>query len=394
MRRAQFLLRLGAALLALAALISLVASPDRRTSLPYVIQVLVGAGCVLAVTGRPVARIRRRLTPDRLITIFIVLGYVAITAILLSTRWPVYKLSFLGGLYAALPSIRSLPISLFAQGLTPNQAGGLMATFAAFGTAVAVGDTVTIGATDAETFPHRRRQRIVAGILGICGTGVVFMTGSRAALAAVGVAVVIALVVRDRRWLLPAAVGAAVMAGIAFIRPDAPRAVLDIFLRDETIETKLVARLDIWRSVLRAIQDHPFTGIGLGVLNQILPFRYPYETVGLSFTVTHAHDTYLDTALTLGIVGLVGLLLLLTGIVWMALAIPQRLSAARIYAHGMLASAVVFMVFGITDSLSLSTPSSLVLWTWAITLSLVVPCDYSSYAGCPESTSMVDCRVE
>jgi exopolysaccharide production protein ExoQ len=207
---------------------------------------------------------------------------------------------------------------------------------------------------------------------------------------AVGVALVVSLVVRDRRWLLLPAAGAAAMVVIVLVHPDTPRALLEVFLRDETIETKLVARLDIWRSVLRAIQDHPFTGIGLGVLNQILPFRYPYETVGLSFTVTHAHDIYLDTALTLGIAGLVGLLLVLAGIVWTALAIPVHFFAARTYALGMLASAVVFMVFGITDSLSLSTPSSLVLWAWVVTLSLVAPYDSCAYSGCADGQAMVD----
>lgn len=396
LKQAVTLLRLGAALLALAAVTSLAASPDRRTSLPYVIQVLVGAACVLAVAGRPVPGIRRRLTPTRLITVYVALGYVALAAILLSTRWPIYKLSFLSGLYAAMPSIRSLPISLFAQGLTPNQAGGLMATFSAFATAIAISASpARLEASPArlENPRRRRQQRIAAAVLGVCGTGVVFMTGSRAALVAVGVAVVVTLVVRDRRWLLLPAAGAVAMAVIVLVHPGTPRAVLEIFLRDETIETKLVARLDIWQSVLRAIQDHPFTGIGLGVLNQILPFRYPYETVGLAFTVTHAHDVYLDTALTLGIVGLAGLLLVLAGIVRTALALPAHLSAARTYALGMLASAVVFMVFGITDSLSLSTPSSLVLWAWVVTLSLVAPYDRSLCSGCAEPQTMVDSHL-
>lgn len=380
------MMRLGAALLALAAIVSLVASPDRRTSLPYVVQVLLGAGCLLAVAGRPVALIRRLLAPDRLLTVFVGLGYVALAAILASTRWPSYKLSFLSGIFAALPSIRSLPISLFAQGLTPNQAGGLMATFTAFGVAIALSPAP--GGDDATRW--QRRRRIAAGILGACGIIVVFMTGSRAALAAVGVATLVILVLRDRRWLLLPAAGAVAVAALTIVRPGMPQSLLGIFLRDETLETKLVARLDIWRSVLRAIQDHVFTGIGLGVLNQILPFRYPYETVGLSFTVTHAHDIYLDTALTLGILGLVGLMLILAGIMRAASAIPDGLFAARIYARGMLAATVVFMVFGITDSLSLSTPSSIVLWVWAITLSLVVPYACPVRPGCANEHAMLD----
>ena len=45
---------------------------------------------------------------------------------------------------------------------------------------------------------------------------------------------------------------------------------------------------------------HPFTGIGLGSLNDVLPIRYPYESVGLTYTVTQAHNAVLDTALTMG----------------------------------------------------------------------------------------------
>lgn len=379
------MMRLGAALLALAAVVSLVVSPDRRTSLPYVVQVLLGAGCLLAVAGRPVPLIRRLLAPDRLITVFVGLGYVALAAMLVSTRWPAYKLSFLSGVYAALPSIRSLPISLFAQGLTPNQAGGLMATFTAVGLAVALAPPP--GGDDAGRW---RRRRVAAGVLGGCGIIVVFMTGSRAALAAVGVATLVVLILRDRRWLLLPAGGAVAAAVLTIIRPGLPGSLLGIFLRDETLETKLVARLDIWRSVLRAIQDHVFTGTGLGVLNQILPLRYPYETVGLSFTVTHAHDIYLDTALTLGILGLVGLMLLLAGIIYTASAVPDGFFAARNYARGMLAATVVFMIFGITDALSLSTPSSIVLWVWAITLSLVVPYTCPLGPGCANEPTMLD----
>lgn len=389
-------MRLGAALLALAAVVSLAASPDRRTSLPYVVQALLGAGCLLAVAGRPARAVRRLATPDRLITAFVGLGYVALVGILLSTRWPAYKLSFLSGVYAALPSIRSLPISLLAQGLTPNQAGGLMAGFTAVAVAITLdpGRLLRSSATDATEDAVSHRRRVSAGVLTICGVMVVFMTGSRAALAAVGVATLVMLILRTRRWLLLPAGGAVIAVALAIFRPGLPGSLFAIFLRDETVETKLVARLDIWRSVLGAIQDHVFTGIGLGVLNQVLPFRYPYETVGLSFTVTHAHDVYLDTALTLGIFGLVGLMLLLAGIVYTALAVPDGLFATRNYARAMLAATVVFMIFGITDALSLSTPSSIVLWVWAITLSLVIPYARPVPPGCANEHAMLHFNKE
>ena len=35
-------------------------------------------------------------------------------------------------------------------------------------------------------------------------------------------------------------------------------------------------RAHIWSSALRAVEEHPFTGIGLGVFNQMMPVPHPY----------------------------------------------------------------------------------------------------------------------
>ena len=369
LRRGLLLLRLGAALLSLTAAVSLVVSPAPRASLPYVLLIVGGAGLVLVLAGNPLARLRRRATPERIVFFFIVCGWLGLLGFGLSTKWPIYKLSFLGPVYAALPSIRSLPLPLLAQGLGPNQAGGLMAGLTAFAVGIAILDNGRESAGESRDLG----RRVAAVGLALCGTALVVLTGSRAALAGLVVSSVLMLMFRSRRWLWATA-SSLVLAGVVIAaKPAIGRAGIGALLRDETIETKLVARLDIWSSVLRAIQDHAFTGIGLAVLNRVLPVRYPYESVGLSFTVSHAHNAFLDTALTIGIPGLLGLLALLAGMVQLALALREYGNMTRACALGLLSSTIVFAIFGLTDSLSLSTASSIVLWMWCIGLALLTP---------------------
>ncbi len=119
---------------------------------------------------------------------------------------------------------------------------------------------------------------------------------------------------------------------------------------------------------LRGIQDHLFTGIGLGVFNDVMPVRYPYRTVGLSYPVSQAHNLFLDVALAIGIVGALGLGLLLAGSGLTAFRGWKERSPSGVVSLGVLASIVAFLVFGITDSISLSIPSSFIVWLWACAL--------------------------
>jgi O-antigen ligase len=184
------------------------------------------------------------------------------------------------------------------------------------------------------------------------------------------VAFLFLLILRDRRWLW-LLVGASLL-GLVIVALDDRllTQMAAIFLRDETLDTKLVARLDIWLSALRGIEDHAFTGTGLGVFNEIVPVRYPYESVGLSYSVSQAHNVLLDTALTLGLPGLSGLLLLIAG---MALGAKEQLGSrrgGRALAGGVLSATLVYLVFGLTDALSFSSPFGLVLWVLALALAL------------------------
>lgn len=359
MSTAHTFVRVGAGLLSVALVFSLWASPDRKSSLPWFAIAMVGVILVLVVTGRPLPAIARRVRPTHLLWFFLAAGFVTLVVTLLTTRWPAYKLSWLTSVYAAFPSIRSLPLWWTQAGLQPNQTGGFLALVTAFAAAVAGAPSL------------RRLYRWPAVFLTVAGFVVVFMTGSRAALAGLVVAVLLVAVLRTSRWLWAWGTGLVALV-LGLLASGQLTRIFHFFVRDETLDTKLVARLDIWSSALSGIQDHFLTGIGLGVFNQVMPTRYPYQTVGLSFPVSQAHNVFLDTALAVGLPGAIGLLLLLVGCVILAIQGLKQSDLIGAVSMGMLASIIVYLIFGVTDSISLSIPTSFIIWLWVCALAIIL----------------------
>jgi O-antigen ligase len=106
----------------------------------------------------------------------------------------------------------------------------------------------------------------------------------------------------------------------------------------------------------------------LGVFNHVVPARYPYHVVGLAFPVSQAHNLFLDVTLAIGFPGLLGLVLLLVGCFILALKRSGDSGTSTPIALGILASLVVYLVFGLTDSISLSVPTSFIIWLWSASL--------------------------
>ncbi len=69
-------------------------------------------------------------------------------------------------------------------------------------------------------------------------------------------------------------------------------------------------RVEIWSRALYAIQDFPFTGLGLGTFERVVAVLYPLFLNPAS-TVPHAHNLLLQVAVDLGLPGLVAYLALL-----------------------------------------------------------------------------------
>jgi putative inorganic carbon (hco3(-)) transporter len=69
-------------------------------------------------------------------------------------------------------------------------------------------------------------------------------------------------------------------------------------------------RVEIWSRALYAIQDFPFTGLGLGTFERVVAILYPLFLIR-GGTAPHAHNLFLQVAVDLGLLGLVAYLALL-----------------------------------------------------------------------------------
>ena len=359
------LVRVGAGLVGLASLVSMWATPDWRRSLPWFVITICGVVMVLIVTGGWLPLFARKVSRSALTRFFLAANFTSLLVALFTSNWLAYKYPWLSRLYSVLPSIHASPFSWARPGLPANQTGGMLAVLTTFSLAMALAPVPPAEVRGGKHTLHRS----IAIFLAFVGAVVVFMTGSRAALAGLVVAIVLILIARNLRWVWVWISGFVLTLGGLAI---AGRLgwVLQLLFSDQTLSSKLVSRLDIWSSAWMGIQDHLITGIGLGVFDQVMPARYPYGAVSLSFSVVQAHNLFLDVALSIGLPGLLGLLLLLTGLVKLAIDGMKENYSSRIIALGVLASVVAFLVFGLGDSMSFSRPTSFVLWIWACAAAL------------------------
>lgn len=376
------LTRVGVGLLGLALILSMWASPDRTTSLPWFIIAMCGVILVLVLTSGVRHSLARKVGNGWVICFFVGATVVGLLSALLTSNWQTTKLPWLSHIFAVIPSMRWLPYAWAQKGLSPNQTGGILAVLTAF---------VAVLATSPAPFAAKgpkwvRPYRAAMVVLCVVSVAVVYMTGSRAALVGLVVAVLMTLLVRSARWSWIWGAGLVVVLFLLAIAGKLS-ALVHALVRDETLSTKLVARVDIWVSSLKAIQDNPVTGIGLGVFNKVIPVRYPYQTVSLSFQVSQSHNLFLDVAVSIGIPGLIGLLLYFAGIIVMAVRVMSVDLASRLIGLGTLASMTAYVVYGLTDSMSFSRPTSFVIWLWPCALAITQARSLRSGLAAEESAS-------
>lgn len=120
-------------------------------------------------------------------------------------------------------------------------------------------------------------------------------------------------------------------------------------------------RQALWPWAVTAIGDFPFTGVGLGAFRQVV-FRFYPITMTPDPDVGHAHNIFLQTALDVGLPGLViygAILLVASAVGWR---VARRDVGFRPVALGLLAGLMGLHVFGLADALVLGSKMGLVFW--------------------------------
>jgi putative inorganic carbon (hco3(-)) transporter len=144
----------------------------------------------------------------------------------------------------------------------------------------------------------------------------------------------------------------------------------------------LAGRFELWSRAIYGIQDFPLTGMGMNVFRKVVHVLYPLFTTEPAYDIGHAHNEYLQTALDLGIPGLVAFLA--TYIVAFAMLVQTwrmagkgeavaeasecdssligDCSLTRTLVLGLGAGLLSHLVFGLTDASALGAKPGILFW--------------------------------
>ncbi len=345
------------ALLLLMVLVSLYATYSVMVSLPRIAGILLGIAIYYAV----VEVVQSRKALAWACTLYLVAG-VGVAGLALVGMEKISKIPLLGQVVSRLPRlVRGL--SENPEGLHPNIVAGALLWFIPLGLIL----TVWLWQTGAGGERQKAWSLLAfAGVLGI--TGVLVLTQSRGGLIGLGVASVL-LVARTGRLGKRLAVVAmvAVVVALGVIGPGR----IGEALVGKNVGTTPVSgletlngRVELWSRALYAIQDFPFTGMGMGTFGYVVPVLYPLFTVSPDVVILHAHDEFLQVAVDLGLPGLVSFLAIYLLIGWTLLAVLRRDTDPfyHLMAFAILAGLISHVAWGMTDAILLGAKPAVFWW--------------------------------
>jgi O-antigen ligase len=214
-------------------------------------------------------------------------------------------------------------------------------------------------------FAARRKNGAVPAWLlasvGVCASTVVLLTISltlsRAAMGAVLCTVVIAgLRFRaSRRWTVGAVIAAAAIAAVSLgpTGSKTPRAV-------KRATVSLDTRLTIWGVGVERLKASPWTGVGINQFRDVAPYKIEGRT-----DVGHSHNIFLQTALDVGIPGLLAYTGLIGSLIWWGLSAAALRGAIPAVAVAASLSLLVTHLFGLLDAITLGAKVGAIQWACA-----------------------------
>ncbi len=360
-------INLSLALMLLMLLVSTIVTYDLAFSLPKIAGLLYGVVLFFAVVHYA-PRSERFLWWGVLLLLLAGMGLVAVG--LVGVDWG-SKLPFLGGLLARLPQ-RFLSVPGSDQGINPNELAGVLLWTAPVALGLALGLTVRAGRWNGGGFGRWRRLAIPGlWFAALLQCGVVLLTQSRAALlglAAGGLLMLFLLGGRYRR-LVAGLVLAALLVGAYLLWQTGAGLVAETFFMQAGVDptgsalNSLRGRSEIWSRAIYGIQDFPFTGMGMNTFRQVVHVLYPLFIIPPDADIAHAHNHLLQTALDLGLPGLIAYLGLWLGAgamlwrTWGRAAVGQRALAT-----GFAGALAAYFVYGFLDAVALGARPGFLFW--------------------------------
>jgi putative inorganic carbon (HCO3(-)) transporter len=330
--------------------VSLFASLDLKRSLPNL------DGLILDFfTFTFVLTNGRSLRSRRLLTSGLCIAAVGISLVsLVGTNWSEWKLPMLGPLYGSLrhlPDAVATSVDLRRGGFNPGQVGGTLALLLPFVLALAL-------------FERTLWKGLLLGVVSVLVLTTLALEASRSG--ALGVALGVGLLVALRWPRLAVGLPILVIAGSVaaeLVRRSTLAAPFLVIPLVSTVGDSLAGRQDIWSRALVEISDFPITGIGLNTFPVVTDLLYPFFNTAINARVPHAHNILLQTALDLGLPGVVsfvGVLVAAAMALFRAWNAGHR--AERPVIAGLSSGLSAHLVFDLLDSVPLGAPPGILLW--------------------------------
>ncbi|MBX3548938.1 MAG: O-antigen ligase family protein [Xanthobacteraceae bacterium] len=205
---------------------------------------------------------------------------------------------------------------------------------------------------------HRMHWSFVPLATIICGAALV-MTNSRTPLAMTLLIVFMTYVLTWRRLHIALLLVSLGLVAASILLPYSDEILLKVVSRSGGADelTSLTGRTEIWHTVLKLVEQRPWTGYGYGSSVFVLP-EYANS---IGFATSHAHNLALQLLLTTGWTGLILFILTVAGV------------SARAILHGdrvMFAMLAFVLLNGVTESSGFTTLANICTLAFAIAVTL------------------------
>jgi putative inorganic carbon (HCO3(-)) transporter len=185
---------------------------------------------------------------------------------------------------------------------------------------------------------------------------VLVLLQSRAAIIALGVGLIV-YATFYRRWVLPLALVALVIAGMLHNAYPPAHAIGSPFI--DPLLASLRFRQELFGHAFSLFLESPVLGTGLAAYPIIAARDFPI-VLG-DPTTSHSHNLYLQVALDTGIMGVIAfavICIIAARLLWRA----YRAGVEKDLAIGYLSALVVLLAHGVVDQITWGTKPGLVLW--------------------------------
>lgn len=275
---------------------------------------------------------------------------------LVGTDWSIPKFFSLPQVEELLPRLAPIiprsALPAAREGLNPNEVGGALAMLLPLPLALILFEKGIM------------KKALLAPVVLLVAVTLV-LTQSRSAFMGLGAALIALAVLRHRKLVLPLSMLLAGLVVFAFAGGlDNLKGVLLSSDGSGGLASSLHAeeRIQLWWIALQMVRDFPLTGIGLNTFPLVMANMYPFF-VSLS-KAPHAHNLFLQTAVDLGIPGLLAFFGLLAAFA-MTLrraTLPGGPRAASPIALGIGSGVLAYLVFGLTDAFTLGAKPGIFFW--------------------------------